>query len=632
MNILFIHLPLADHFNHYLTGNIPYGPSSIAAYARRAGLGAGIEILPFQVAGFGSNRFIARYAAERGPDMVAFTCFCWNLERNLAIAKNLRGLLPGCRIAFGGPEIAPGSHAMAEPRPEVDVFVGGEGEWFFRRYLEEGDGFVSRLAAGINGNLFVSQPDGELLGAGEIVEPFTNGFLDPAPDGSTLFELVRGCPHRCLYCFYSKSGRRVRQLPPESLVHAVREGWRRGVSELYVLAPSLNEIADITSVLGRVAAENPGVALHSELRAGGIDRAMAGLIRSAGFRSLEVGLQSTNQAALRSVRRNTSPELELAGMAALREAGIGLTIGVIPGLPGDTPDSFAKTLELLAARGFAEETGLYPLMVLPGTGLRDLADGEGAVYQRRPPYHLVSGWGFDFDDLRGLADLARSLTGHSYAPSGLPDFSRGSTGPVGGILVDAGSDAPWDGRRHAGAVDTAIFQFRITHIGRAVTSDMLLRLVAPLGDEFELAHVIFLSDLYADEAEIASFIERWEGDSLHRRLHAFDDWAAASRVRFWQVFGQAGPYARALEEYGIVEPILRPGKNTLALLEDDALQGPRVLVPAGLYETARDLFVRRFRDAPDDIAFESESDMAAFYRDAGLHCFEVPFSFRILRS
>jgi radical SAM superfamily enzyme YgiQ (UPF0313 family) len=184
-------------------------------------------------------------------------------------------------------------------------------------------------------------------------------------DGSVFLELTRGCPYRCSYCYYSRSYKKVREIPFDRLTDVIKK--RDDISEIYILSPTFDRSADFIKNLETLKGLNHNVRLHTEMRTDRITPEIAKLIYDAGFRSLEVGLQSLNKRALVSVNRESSPEKELAGMAYLRDAGLELKIGIIPGLPGDDPENFINTIDILVEHGFNESIELYPLMVLPGT-------------------------------------------------------------------------------------------------------------------------------------------------------------------------------------------------------------------------------------------------------------------------
>ncbi len=366
MRLLFIQLPLLDHGYGYVNGNVEYAPAAISSYLKkRFGYRLCIEQLPSVLSNFASNSIILRFIEKSAPQVISFTCYVWNVERNLKIARALKIRNKGIITVFGGPEISRQSWALSRKREEVDFFVSGEGEWFFERFF--GNGNALKYSQNINGNNLIVQPENELIPSVTIEEPFINRRLNTMADGSIFIELVRGCPYRCIYCFYSKNSYQVRQLPFDRLISAVEMKEPFNIREIYILAPTFNRIRGIEEKIELLRRRNRGVRLHTEMRASGVNRDMARMLYSAGFRSLEIGIQTLNKRALHIIGRNADVEGEIRGMTELRDAGIDLKIGLIPGLPGDTLEDFKGAIDRLTELGFGDNLEIYPLMILPGT-------------------------------------------------------------------------------------------------------------------------------------------------------------------------------------------------------------------------------------------------------------------------
>src|SRR5205823_1484705 len=80
------------------------------------------------------DRALVAAIAERDPWLVGFTCYVWNIERTLWIARELKRLRPEVRIVLGGPEITP-DNAWVLDTPDYDFAVIGEGEQTFADLL-----------------------------------------------------------------------------------------------------------------------------------------------------------------------------------------------------------------------------------------------------------------------------------------------------------------------------------------------------------------------------------------------------------------------------------------------------------------------------------------------------------------
>lgn len=101
--------------------------------------------------------------------------------------------------------------------------------------------------------------------------------------------------------------------------------------------------------------------------------------REAGINRVSMGVQSLVDSELRAVRRRHSAADALEAVGTLRRGGIdNLSVDLIYGLPGQTPESFQYSLDTLMDRG-VEHLSAYNLSYEPGTLLsRMLAEGRVA--------------------------------------------------------------------------------------------------------------------------------------------------------------------------------------------------------------------------------------------------------------
>jgi len=371
--ILFIQLPLLNHENSYSLGNIEYASAAITGFIlNKVTSDIAIASLPRILAQFGSDTAIIRYIIKSQPEIVAFTCFLWNIERNLVLARRIKETNGEIIIVFGGSEINFGSYAFIQKRDYVDYFVIGEGEWFFSHILSGDD--IQRYQIIENGNRIIIQPNDELIPWNEIFEPFSGKGLEPTADGSMFLELTRGCPYKCSYCLYSKNYKTIREIPFDRLLLALANKDLTGkLKDIYLLSPALNATREFSEKIKLLSQIEHNIRLHSEMRGEGINAEMADLLYKAGFRSMEVGLQTLNYDSLKSIGRKSNPVRELEGIQFLKNAGIDVKVGIIPGLPNDTREQFLDMVDLLISSGLSENIELYPLMILPGTLIRDVA-------------------------------------------------------------------------------------------------------------------------------------------------------------------------------------------------------------------------------------------------------------------
>jgi anaerobic magnesium-protoporphyrin IX monomethyl ester cyclase len=68
-------------------------------------------------------------------DVVAFSCYIWNITQTLATARALKKLNPNIKIMLGGPEVSYEYNDVIT-LPEVDYIILGEGEIPFAEFLD----------------------------------------------------------------------------------------------------------------------------------------------------------------------------------------------------------------------------------------------------------------------------------------------------------------------------------------------------------------------------------------------------------------------------------------------------------------------------------------------------------------
>ena len=67
-------------------------------------------------------------------DLLAFSCYIWNIKQTLEACRRIKALNPNAKIMLGGPEV---SYEWEDiiVLSEVDFIITGEGEIPFREFL-----------------------------------------------------------------------------------------------------------------------------------------------------------------------------------------------------------------------------------------------------------------------------------------------------------------------------------------------------------------------------------------------------------------------------------------------------------------------------------------------------------------
>jgi radical SAM superfamily enzyme YgiQ (UPF0313 family) len=423
--VLLVQLPIPPVGHEPIHGNVPLAGGYLKLMARQHGLESKyeIEILsPTEANTLGDTGLLATIL-DRRPWLVGFTCYLWNIDRTLWLAGELKRLAPDLKVMLGGPEIT-ADNAWVLEHEAVDFAAIGEGEQTFCELLAA-LAVRPQIERTIDG-LFVHGRDPSspipfrrpLPRLDAISSPYLAGILDAADERMLLLETVRGCIFKCKFCYYPKSYDSLYFLSPEKVVANLEHARQRGAREVVLLDPTLNQRRDFTELLKLLIDGNVDrqFTYFGELRAEGITPQIAGMLRTANFTEVEIGLQSVDPAAQELMDRKNNLKAFERGVQALLDAGIQVKVDLIVGLPGDTRASVRRGLDYLCKSGLYSSLQVFNLAVLPGTAFRQEADILGLKFQPRPPYYVLGTPTLGLEDFYELMHEAQERLDIEFDP------------------------------------------------------------------------------------------------------------------------------------------------------------------------------------------------------------------------
>lgn len=346
------------------------------------------------------------------PDLVGLSVYLWNRLTLCRVAEILRASKPQLKIFAGGPD------ASADPDRiivefKLDFVVLGEGEGptvaAIKCLSRQNDCSLDSLpgihSAASQGRALHRAP---LLPPASLISPWQDGSLSVNSGGGVLWELARGCPFQCTFCYESRGERGVRPFPLSRLQEEFSQFRAAGIRHVFVLDPTFNANRDRTRTLLDLFSRL-GQSMHFtfELRAEFLDseqaKAFAGLNCS-----VQIGLQSAHPAVLARVGRNLNRQLFENKIALLNRQGVIFGLDLIYGLPGDSLDGFKASLDW-TLKLQPNHVDVFPLSVLPGTQLADDAPGFNLNWLADAPYTVLSQVGFPTNDMQTAAQLAAAV-------------------------------------------------------------------------------------------------------------------------------------------------------------------------------------------------------------------------------
>lgn len=364
---------------------------------------------------------ILRLVMAEQADLIAFSCYIWNIEQTLRIVSDIKKIAPHTRIALGGPEVSFGMFDLMHDNPAIDFVIKGEGEETFRRLivtlirehaglLQESLGEIDNLFFRDNGDTASGPLSGKNLALDSLPSPFAAGLVDFAKP-LIYYETSRGCPFSCAFCLSSVEGA-VRSFSLGRIKEDLLFLMNSAVPQIKLVDRTFNYDARRAYELWEFILEhNRGSHFHFEIAADLLtDRNLEVLARvpENTFR-FEIGIQSASQSTLEQVKRSADLERIFGNVRRLAaETRVDLHLDLVAGLPGEGYDGFLASLETVASLQ-PHDIQIEPLKLLKGSPMREIARREGYCFSEFPPYTILGNPWLSYEDICRIETIGRLL-------------------------------------------------------------------------------------------------------------------------------------------------------------------------------------------------------------------------------
>ncbi len=354
-------------------------------------------------------------------DLIAFSCYIWNIEQTIKIVNTLKKIQPTLKILLGGPEVTHETDHLLNDVQNVDYVLSGEGEESFLRFIEALE--LNKTFDDVNGLFYRTE-----LGIQQTVfNPLTNDIITeqlPFPYDTfeglehkiLYYESSRGCPYNCKYCL-SSTIKGVRYFPLEKVQSDLMIFLNQRVMQVKFIDRTFNADRKRALKIMKFIHENDNgyTNFHFEITASLLDEdtlVFLEKVRPELFQ-FEVGVQSTNKETLKEIDRNIPFDKikETCGRIKTFQ-NIHLHLDLIAGLPCEGFKSFMKSMDDLYAIG-PEKIQLGFLKLLKGAQLRVNAEKYGMVYRDYPPYEILETKWLSYPELAKLKHM-EDLLDHYY--------------------------------------------------------------------------------------------------------------------------------------------------------------------------------------------------------------------------
>ena len=325
-------------------------------------------------------------------EVVAFSCYIWNITQTLEVARKIKALGTGTKILLGGPEVSYDWQDVIV-RDEVDYIITGEGETPFRQFLESFPNIekVSNLVRKIEGDvMYFPYAETFDLKQYENIMPYESDVPSDLNNKVLYIETSRGCPYKCEFCLASLDNK-VRYLPDthtkKTLLHMMENGH-----VIKFLDRTFNIKRDFTIDIFTFILENyrPGNVFQFEITADILHPDIIKFINEKVPKNLfrfEIGIQTVNQKANLEVSRKQNFDKTKAIIEKLRDK-VEMHLDLIVGLPLDYYEDIKYSFEEVF-KLFAPELQLGFLKFLKGTPMLHKHEQHDYIFDPNPPYQII---------------------------------------------------------------------------------------------------------------------------------------------------------------------------------------------------------------------------------------------------
>ena len=357
---------------------------------------------------------------KRKPDVIGFSCYIWNISYVKVILADIKKVLPDVKIWAGGPEVSYHGEAFLKEEPAVDLVMMGEGEITFAHFLKallEGEdlkqvpGLMVRNADGT----FTDTGFRQVMDMSQI--PFPYAFMDMKELEHRIiyYESSRGCPFSCAYCL-SSIDKKLRFRSLDLVLPELEWFLQAKVPQVKFVDRTFNcKKSHAMAIWQYIRDHDNGVTnFHFEIAADLLDKDELDLLSTMrpGLVQLEIGVQSTNEKTLETIRRKTDIE-EIRQITATINSwhNIHQHLDLIAGLPWEDLESFKKSFNDVYEME-AERLQLGFLKVLKGSYMEELIPDCDLLYSAAPPYEVLCTKWLSYGDVLELKDIEEMTEVH----------------------------------------------------------------------------------------------------------------------------------------------------------------------------------------------------------------------------
>lgn len=293
------------------------------------------------------------------PSVVGISTKSQNYASACNIARIVKSLDKDVLVLFGGPHVTLIKSMLLE-NSNIDIGVIGEGEETLVEILDilENSKPLSLIKGIVYrdvNRIVETQPREHISDLDSLPFPVSvaeNCLIDFAKYPLQAFKhifAVRGCPFACTFCGSRYTwGRKVRFRSVANLIAEIQAIRRFGVEYIHFDDDTWGiKKSFIKNLCDAIKKYCPGLHWSCEIHVNYIDEETIVLMKSAGCRSIQIGVESGNNEILKLLKKRTTIEKIFVAAKMIKKHGIYLQTFFIVGFPQETESSLQDTISAM---------------------------------------------------------------------------------------------------------------------------------------------------------------------------------------------------------------------------------------------------------------------------------------------
>lgn len=324
--------------------------------------------------------------------IVAFSCYIWNIKQILEVAASIKQINPACKILLGGPEVSFEWNEIIA-LPEIDYIIVGEGEIPFSSFLKNYPDVnqVPGLVWKENGTIVENKPS-DVFDLQQLngLNPYSCIPAEELKHKICYIEASRGCPNTCGFCLAGLYNN-LRYLPIDviqtNLLYLMENGRTiKFLDRTFNTHPAF-AISVFQFILDHY---KPGNVFQFEIKADIFQKELIAFIQenvTKGVFRFEIGIQTLNAESNQEVKRRQNFDNIKAFIEQVADK-VEIHLDLIVGLPHDYLSDIQYSFEEVF-KIFAPELQLGFLKFLKGTPIRQNYRLHNYRFDTLPPYQII---------------------------------------------------------------------------------------------------------------------------------------------------------------------------------------------------------------------------------------------------